>query len=178
MAITDPYHRSISHNAPVPYPTMHQFVTEICIPVHICATSWYIMGYLPEALWDSWDRSIAFNCTLSSYIAKIFLSIPYHIEAEKNLPSFRRWHFQMHFSRIKMNKFRLRLNLNFFLWFKLTIFQRCFAQWLDAHQATNHYLTQICITRPQWVMRPKCREPIVSLSIMEDWHFLVLIMIV
>ena len=47
-----------SHNAPVPYPTMHHFVTEMCTRVHISVTKWCIVGYLPDALWDLWDWSI------------------------------------------------------------------------------------------------------------------------
>ena len=47
-----------SHNAPVPYPTMHHFVTEMCTCVHISVTNWCIVGYLLDALWDLWDGSI------------------------------------------------------------------------------------------------------------------------
>ena len=43
---------SISHNAQVPYPIMHHFVTEMCTPVHISVTNWCIVGYLPNALWE------------------------------------------------------------------------------------------------------------------------------
>ena len=39
-----------SHNATVPNPTMHHFVTEICL--YISDTKWYIMGYLLNASWD------------------------------------------------------------------------------------------------------------------------------
>ena len=46
-----------SHNAPVPNPTMHHFVTEMCTCVHISVTKWYIMGYLYNALQDFWDGS-------------------------------------------------------------------------------------------------------------------------
>ena len=36
-----------SHNAPVPYPTMHHFVKEMCTSVHISVTkSWCILGCL------------------------------------------------------------------------------------------------------------------------------------
>ena len=51
-----------SHNAPVPYPTMHHFVTEMCTCVHISVTKWCIVGYLTDALWDLWDGSISFGC--------------------------------------------------------------------------------------------------------------------
>ena len=47
-----------SHNAPVPYPTMHHFVTETCTHVHLSVTKWCIVGYLSGALWDLWDASI------------------------------------------------------------------------------------------------------------------------
>ena len=39
-----------SHNAPIPYPTMHHFVTEMCTCVHISVTKWCIVGYLSGAL--------------------------------------------------------------------------------------------------------------------------------
>ena len=54
---TDPFHKS--HNAPVPYPIMHHFVTEICAHVHISDTKWRIVGYLSDALWGFRDGSIA-----------------------------------------------------------------------------------------------------------------------
>ena len=38
-----------SHNAPVSYPKMHHFVTEMCICVHIFVTKWCVVGYLPDA---------------------------------------------------------------------------------------------------------------------------------
>ena len=46
-----PFHKS--HNAPVPYPTMHHFVTEMCTRVHISVTIWCIVGYLSDALPDA-----------------------------------------------------------------------------------------------------------------------------
>ena len=46
-----------SHNAPIPYPTMHQFVTEMCTCVHISVTKWCIVVHLFNALWDLWDGS-------------------------------------------------------------------------------------------------------------------------
>ena len=54
--IIDLLHKS--HNAPVPYPTMHHFVTEICTCVQISVAKWCIVGNLSNALWDSWDGSI------------------------------------------------------------------------------------------------------------------------
>ena len=47
-----------SHNAPVLYPTMPHFVTEMCTCVHISVTKWCIVGYLPDALWDLCDGAI------------------------------------------------------------------------------------------------------------------------
>ena len=55
-----------SHNAPVPYPTMHHFVTEMCTQVHICVTKWCIVGYLSDALWDLWDGSIMRSNTVEA----------------------------------------------------------------------------------------------------------------
>ena len=46
-----------SHNATVPYPTMHHFVTEMCTCVHISVTKWRTVGYLP-ASWEFWGGSI------------------------------------------------------------------------------------------------------------------------
>ena len=48
-----------SHNALVPYPTMHHFMTAMCICVHISVTKWCIMGFLHDASWDLWDGSFA-----------------------------------------------------------------------------------------------------------------------
>ena len=42
---TDLLHKS--HNAPVPFPTMHHFATEMCTCVHISATKWCTVGYFP-----------------------------------------------------------------------------------------------------------------------------------
>ena len=44
----------ISHNAPVPYPTMH-YSEHKC--AHFCS-EWCIVGYGTGALWDMWDWSI------------------------------------------------------------------------------------------------------------------------
>ena len=57
--VVDQSHKS--HNAPVPYPTMHHFLTEMCTCVHISVTKWCIVGYLSDALWDLWDGSIIIN---------------------------------------------------------------------------------------------------------------------
>ena len=48
--VIDPSHKS--HNAWNKYPTMHHFVTEMCIHVHISVTQWCIVGYETGALWD------------------------------------------------------------------------------------------------------------------------------
>ena len=47
-----------SHHAPVLYPTMSHFVTEMCTHVSISVAEWCIVGYLYDALWDLWNRSI------------------------------------------------------------------------------------------------------------------------
>ena len=63
-----------SHNAPVPYPAMHHFVTEMCTCVHISATIWcIIVGYVSDALWGLWDWSIPKgqnwkNCNLLTHV--------------------------------------------------------------------------------------------------------------
>ena len=43
-----------SHNAPVPYPTMHHSEQKCA---HFCS-EWCIVGYETGALWDLWDWSI------------------------------------------------------------------------------------------------------------------------
>ena len=58
------------------------------------------------------------------------------------------------FSWMKMLEFRLNFHWNLFLRVQLTIFQHWFRYWLDAVQATSHYLNQWWldyVTRPQWV---------------------------
>ena len=55
----DPFHKS--QNAPVPYPIMQHFVTEMCTCVHISVTKCCIVGYLSDALWDLWDGSIVIS---------------------------------------------------------------------------------------------------------------------
>ena len=46
------------------------------------------------------------------------------------------------FSWMKMYEIRLKLHWSLFLQVQLTIFQHWFRWWLDAGQATNHYLIQ------------------------------------
>ena len=48
-----------THSAPVSYPTMHHFVTEMCTCISI--TKWFIVGHLSDALWNFLDGSIADN---------------------------------------------------------------------------------------------------------------------
>ena len=51
------------HNAPVPYPIMHHFVTEMCRCVHISVTKWCIMGYLLCIVgfvrWVYWSHEVS-----------------------------------------------------------------------------------------------------------------------
>ena len=49
------------------------------------------------------------------------------------------------YSRMKMYGLRLRFHWNLFLRFVLIIFQHWFRYWLDADQATNHYMNQWCL---------------------------------
>ena len=50
--------------------------------------------------------------------------------------------FSNAFSWIKMCEFRLRFHWNLFLRFQLTILHHLLGEWLDADQATSHYLNQ------------------------------------
>ena len=62
-------------------------------------------------------------------------------------------------SWMKMLEFWFKFHWNLFLGVQLTINQHWFRQWLDAKQATSHYLNQcwpsslthICSTRERWV---------------------------
>ena len=47
-------HLHKSYNARVPYPAMHNFVTEMYTHVHISVIKWCIVGYLSIELWDVW----------------------------------------------------------------------------------------------------------------------------
>ena len=49
------------------YRTTHHFVTEMCTPVHISVTIWWIMGYLSNALWDLWDEYYKSHASDKSY---------------------------------------------------------------------------------------------------------------
>ena len=46
------------HNALVPYPTMHQFATEMCIFLLQNGALWFIFA---DALWNLWDWGINFS---------------------------------------------------------------------------------------------------------------------
>ena len=48
-----------SHNAPVPYPTIHHFVAWICAFTHIYVTNWCTVEYWDSASRDLWDGFIA-----------------------------------------------------------------------------------------------------------------------
>ena len=64
----------------------------------------------------------------------------------------------------------IEISLKFLARVKVTMIQHWFRQWLDASQATSHYLkqwwpsllTQICITWPQWVKVMRSRPASVS----------------
>ena len=47
------------HNTPVPWPTIHHFVTEMCPCVHISVTKWCTVRQLCNAWWDLCDGHIA-----------------------------------------------------------------------------------------------------------------------
>ena len=56
-----------SHNAPIPYPTMHHFVSEMCTCVHISVTKLCIVGYWSNVLWDLWDGSVQYLAWSASH---------------------------------------------------------------------------------------------------------------
>ena len=64
-----------SHNAPVPYPTMHYFVTEMCTGGHISVTKWCIVGYLYNALWDMWDGFIFYYFPNEIYQTPLYIYV-------------------------------------------------------------------------------------------------------
>ena len=65
-----------SHNAPILYPTMHHFVTEVFTCVHISATKWCIVVYSSDASWDFWDGSIDIFIRVTSWWARWRLKLP------------------------------------------------------------------------------------------------------
>ena len=58
-----------SHNAPLPYPTMHHFATEI----HISVTKWCIVGYLPDALLDLRDGQFCYHAIPTGFMTALDL---------------------------------------------------------------------------------------------------------
>ena len=62
------------HNAPIPYPTMHHFTTEMCTCVYISVIKWCIVVYLSNALRVLWDGSIVPDSFkfLSPWLIKVY----------------------------------------------------------------------------------------------------------
>ena len=54
-----------SHNAPVPYFTIHHSVTEICTWLYSSVTKWCIVGYLSDAVWNLRDASMELQGSIS-----------------------------------------------------------------------------------------------------------------
>ena len=75
-----------SHNAPVPYPTIHHFVTEMCTRVHISVTKRCIVGYFSDALWDLWDGSSIKVITLTSLSSPTILCGHTHTQCVSEHP--------------------------------------------------------------------------------------------
>ena len=65
-------------------------------------------------------------------------------------------------------KFRLKFHWILFLWVQLTIFQHWFRKWLDAVQATSHYLNQWWLVYRRIYMRPSASMSLISDSML---HF-------
>ena len=61
----DLFHKT--HNAPVPYPTAHHFVTEMCTCVHISVTKCCVVGYWYNVSWDLWDGSVLVKEVMSQH---------------------------------------------------------------------------------------------------------------
>ena len=57
-------HLTRSHNAPVPYPTMHHSEQKCS---HFCS-EWCIVGYGTYAFWDLWIRSISYQISTLNII--------------------------------------------------------------------------------------------------------------
>ena len=111
----DPSHKS--HNAPVLYPTVHNFVTEMCTCVHISVTQWCIVGYLSDALWDLWDGAIAHHIIATFYWLTAFNSydwLDHHTLKYHNL------------RLLEKNITRKLLSLSLDLFFKILLFQVTF----------------------------------------------------
>ena len=116
---------------------IHQLKLQAIIQHSFCANVVFViqakLHYLLYGTRLPWvnERSIM----LSTY--SIFSEL-----IETLLPQFRR-HFQIHFNG--NYGFRLRFHWSLFLRFELTIFQHWLRSWLDADQATIHYLNKWCI---------------------------------
>ena len=63
-----------SRIAPVPYPTVHHIVTEMCTYMHISVTECCIVGYVSNALWALWDGSVE----RSKYTKNIMIQVGYN----------------------------------------------------------------------------------------------------
>ena len=147
--INRPYEKShialvpISHNAPVQYPTMCHFVTEMCIYVHISVTKWCIVGYLSGALWDFWSETGLFCMKFrawSHYWSIIYSQILCHWRGP-------RW-------PCIYNIFHIYI----YIWVSEQDHQR-FMWWLLACSEPNHHLNQGWLI-VNWIHRNKLQ-----------WHF-------
>ena len=76
---SDIFHKS--QNAPVPYPTMHHFVTKMCTRVHISVAKWCIVGHLFNTSWGLWDGWGLHQVSCLSYWSQwlVILSLTYVI---------------------------------------------------------------------------------------------------
>ena len=122
--VTDHSHKS--HNAPVPYPTMHHseqkcahFCSEWCIAGYqeliTVISSW---GYAIGALWDLWIWSIdclPYRIQEVAAITQLFPDVcptnsfmhenncgSQHIQAWTRWLTFHKWHFQLYFVEWKL----------------------------------------------------------------------------
>ena len=59
-----------TRNAPIPYPTVHHFLTEMCTGVHISVTKCCIVWYFSDALWDLWHGFIILGHIISRVSGK------------------------------------------------------------------------------------------------------------
>ena len=67
---------SKSHNASIPYPTIHHFITEMCTCVHISVAKWCIVTYSTDALCDFWDGSIGRNSDSENDLRRVLPHAP------------------------------------------------------------------------------------------------------
>ena len=124
------------YNDPVPYPTMHHFVTEMCTCVHISATKWCTVGYLSNVLWDLWHGSIGCqpdeplaslvttNTIINVYGSLVVIMLT-HWGRDK-MTAVSQTTLSNAFSWLKMLEFRLRFHWSLFLRVQLTIIQHWF----------------------------------------------------